>query len=1022
MGGIGNNVEPLSSLLKAVEGPNALKCWGALMESMAQSVHASAMLTQSLRQFKSQVLQKYVTTLQKNAKSFRESEDMRWKHLIEAAQIEVRQKSKLTQTTLELQKATERLEALQQEVPTKESDKVAVDMTPTMRKALGSMFSILPGGGEEAMAKMLSLKQRVEIAKLNFKDLNEKAARDKELLQDASRKKFQSFTSYTAAAKALEATFAKDEKDARNSLIEACHSIRKYFRAFFVHRSHSLAAAFTVLGISEQRTREFILDIGLANMEGRYTMSFGGEDDDEGLEVNYTEDEDDEEDFINEMKAKENEKKIVVSMSSIKEVVNNRYESIIKQDMNLWAIQLKSKIDQHRQASSGMIGSTKDDVNMSSMLEEDVLKNPLLDSIILSELLFLVESKKIPKINEPAKQIASNKQEGSTEGHRSEFSVNQNTSERFLIFLSVCFFNPLNARQLRSRIFETPPSDLVELAITLNREITQHAVEVVAVAETASERTSILATKAQETFLTHFWNNPEDRHQDDQEEGQNNIKVPPTVIQSYSCAFWPRTDERGLSPLLHGRMFCTSSKMYFVGWGGKKIVLRWSDVVSVHKDTTVNGIVDNALRIVMVDSEEYDSSYFFGSFAFRDQAHGLLQRLVTVANSLQEIDGKIEEKIIREVQDINESQPEKSVIKPKRRNNKRQASMKPVPPDHVLNKMEQLVSDKIDNVTVKDYYKYIWSEGNGSTDDVSPFYYSWLVDCSNHEIKVSEWEYGTFKKDWCGETYTQRRTVTYKYTRTTHLYVGPPTADVTQTHYCRVEGHQDGPGDKCVLSMTIKMDGIPYADTFVVEIRWVGRRVGAQNLQLDAGVFVDFKRSSMFAKQIRNGTIEESKPTHANLLQCVKKTLTNLPALSINTSETLEEEQQVEEEDESLDDESSVMPEDLLALEIEIEQPSQIPTKPISPLENLSILTQPLLQILQDFTENPTLSPFALAILAILVLFLYRSMFLRSSPSVNNPDISTMISQIEAMTREISEIRSRLDEVLELLRKETMNS
>jgi len=92
MGGIGNNVEPLSSLLKAVEGPNALKCWGALMESMAQSVHASAMLTQSLRQFKSQVLQKYVTTLQKNAKSFRESEDMRWKHLIEAAQIEVRQK------------------------------------------------------------------------------------------------------------------------------------------------------------------------------------------------------------------------------------------------------------------------------------------------------------------------------------------------------------------------------------------------------------------------------------------------------------------------------------------------------------------------------------------------------------------------------------------------------------------------------------------------------------------------------------------------------------------------------------------------------------------------------------------------------------------------------------------------------------------------------------------------------------------------------------------------------------------
>ena len=72
------------------------------------------------------------------------------------------------------------------------------------------------------------------------------------------------------------------------------------------------------------------------------------------------------------------------------------------------------------------------------------------------------------------------------------------------------------------------------------------------------------------------------------------------------------------------------------------------------------------------------------------------------------------------------------------------------------------------------------------------------------------------------------------------MYIGPPIAGVTQTQYCYKDGD-----DKCVLQMTVEMDGIPYSDVFAVEVRWSARRVGADDISIDAGVFVRFLKSSM---------------------------------------------------------------------------------------------------------------------------------------------------------------------------------
>lgn len=82
--------------------------------------------------------------------------------------------------------------------------------------------------------------------------------------------------------------------------------------------------------------------------------------------------------------------------------------------------------------------------------------------------------------------------------------------------------------------------------------------------------------------------------------------------------------------------------------------------------------------------------------------------------------------------------------------------------------------------------------------------------------------------------------IKFKFKRTTHLYIGPPIAGVTQTQYCRLVGN-----DRCVTMMTAEMDGIPYSDVFAVEVRWSARRQGSSDIIIDAGMHVRFIKSSM---------------------------------------------------------------------------------------------------------------------------------------------------------------------------------
>jgi len=108
-------------------------------------------------------------------------------------------------------------------------------------------------------------------------------------------------------------------------------------------------------------------------------------------------------------------------------------------------------------------------------------------------------------------------------------------------------------------------------------------------------------------------------------------------------------------------------------------------------------------------------------------------------------------------------------------------------------------------------------------------------------------------------------------------------ANVEHTQYCRVEGN-----NKCVLATTVRMQGIPFADTFTVEIRWVARRVGLANIQIEVGLFVNFSKTPFVAGQIRGGTTTETTKTQLDLFSHVKGACTKFSGEDLD--EDLDEE------------------------------------------------------------------------------------------------------------------------------------
>jgi hypothetical protein len=164
-----------------------------------------------------------------------------------------------------------------------------------------------------------------------------------------------------------------------------------------------------------------------------------------------------------------------------------------------------------------------------------------------------------------------------------------------------------------------------------------------------------------------------------------------------------------------------------------------------------------------------------------------------------------------------------------------------VPVDSVIKTMDPIFSKTLNNVSIDEYYKAGWSED-------PPLYGPWLERKGSYDLTVSNWETSTkggFENPWSKEKFPQKRVVRFKFKRTTHLYIGPPVAGVTQTQYLMKDGN-----DSCIVMMTVDIDGVPYSDNFSVEVRWAARRV-REGIAIDAGVHVRILKASMFTNKIK---------------------------------------------------------------------------------------------------------------------------------------------------------------------------
>ena len=157
-----------------------------------------------------------------------------------------------------------------------------------------------------------------------------------------------------------------------------------------------------------------------------------------------------------------------------------------------------------------------------------------------------------------------------------------------------------------------------------------------------------------------------------------------------------------------------------------------------------------------------------------------------------------------------------------------------VPPDEALRSMDIFVDETLANISIPTFYNVVWSE---TSDE---FYGPWLAQNGKMKILVSDWEEAGEGGGYIGpidhEQYDKKRVITFI---TKRQGIGPSTAEVTQTHMCRIEGT-----DKCVVAITINMK-VPFGDSFSVSVRWVASRAGAKDLLIQCGMAVIFHKSCL---------------------------------------------------------------------------------------------------------------------------------------------------------------------------------
>ena len=350
--------------------------------------------------------------------------------------------------------------------------------------------------------------------------------------------------------------------------------------------------------------------------------------------------------------------------------------------------------------------------------------------------------------------------------------------------------------------------------------------------------------------------------------------TPPGVTDSFACAFLPKNCTiKDVGSVEHGRLFLTHKGAVFVAWPGKKAIMYFSAMTSVGKSNSMFGLGDDTL-LMSAETAGVQNTLLLGSFNFRDNALDVMQSRMATARAKSKTSKTSETNV--------GAQASETLDGP----------VKPVAPDAIIQKMEIVLSKKIRGISIARFHEIVWSDKN--PDD--SFYGKWLGaggKCS--AITVEKWHTpdGGIKGPWCADSYTHKRELDFKLKRNSRI--GPPVAGVKQTQYVRLDGN-----DRSIMQMTVAFDGIPYSDTFSVEVRWVASRSGTRDISVQVGVFVQFHKSTMLKSTIKNGTMTETKPVHESLFEFVKTALAKEAAPDDSGGENIDDDDDDDDDNEAV--------------------------------------------------------------------------------------------------------------------------
>jgi VAD1 Analog of StAR-related lipid transfer domain len=420
--------------------------------------------------------------------------------------------------------------------------------------------------------------------------------------------------------------------------------------------------------------------------------------------------------------------------------------------------------------------------------------------------------------------------------------------------------------------------------------------------------------------------------------------TPPVVAHTFSCAFLPRDcTKKTVSSVEHGRLFLTHAGAVFIAWRGKKAVVQYSSMTAVEKCPSVFIPSANDTLLITTQGSAAMSTLLLGCFSRRDETLQIIQgRIDEAANARAEVEAA------------------KKDIPGDGKYNQDSLSVAPVAPDLTLPKMETVLSKKIRGIPVNTFHDIVWSDKAGE----EPLYGRWLGSGGKcFDIRVGAWETSAvgFTGAWCGETYSHKRKVSFQLKRNSRI--GPPVAGITQTQFCRLDDNK-----RSVMQMTVAFSGIPYADTFQVEVRWIATRSGKKDVAVQVAVYVEFLKSTLLKSQIRSGALSETKPVHENLFAFVNTALSKA---------VVTEERDLNDEDEN-DDEGDKLQE---------------------PEKASPTITSTIAEV---FMENWHVAVPAVAAIAIFFLWW---------PSSSRSEIASLHSKIEDMQTEMRLMRHAIEQL-----------